>query len=196
MTKIYLYHYFLILSCVFRTFNVDFTSELRESTRRPQIIMFNTFNNYGYAWDEQKKAWIPPDLEDRGRKQNIANYQKIKRTLRSGLAESFSQQPVDEDSSGDNESYDLSDEDAHPTTFMEAFQTKAWAAFEQFRLTLDAHGAQLPQIVESSHRYANELAHYRVSIDRRDVMLARFFSKFLPNQGTSDGGSWTWVHSE
>ncbi|KAI5649183.1 hypothetical protein M9H77_35188 [Catharanthus roseus] len=48
-----------------------------------------------------------------------------------------------------------------------------WAAFEQLHVAQDIHGAQLAEIVESTRRYANELAYQRVSIDRQEVMLSQ-----------------------
>lgn len=72
---------------------------------------------------------------------------------------------ADNDYSNDDKSYDLSDEDAPPTTSIDTFQTEIRVAFEQFRLTQDTHGAKLAEIVESSHQYTDELAHQRASID-------------------------------
>ncbi|KAI5653174.1 hypothetical protein M9H77_30361 [Catharanthus roseus] len=61
-------------------------------------------------------------------------------------------------------------------------------AFEQLHVTQDIRGAHLAKIMESTRRYADELAHQRASINRQEVILARLFSRFLPDQGNSRGG--------
>ncbi|KAI5658088.1 hypothetical protein M9H77_26881 [Catharanthus roseus] len=46
----------------------------------------------------------------------------------------------------------------------------------------DIHEAQLPEIVESTRRYVDELAHKRASIEPQEVMLARLCEKFMPDE--------------
>ncbi|KAI5680963.1 hypothetical protein M9H77_02190 [Catharanthus roseus] len=58
-----------------------------------------------------------------------------------------------------------------------------WNAFEQFPFTQDIHKAQLAEIVESTCRYADVLAHQRASMNRQEVMLAHVCSGFMPDQG-------------
>lgn len=73
---------------------------------------------------------------------------------------------------------------------MDTFKAEIWVAFEMLCLTQDIHGTQLAEIVESSRRYADELANHRASIDRQEVMLARLCCQFLPDHGSSgDGGA-------
>ncbi|KAI5668541.1 hypothetical protein M9H77_18394 [Catharanthus roseus] len=55
-------------------------------------------------------------------------------------------------------------------------------AFEHLYITQDIHGAQLAEIVESTHRYAGELADQRASIDCQEAMLACLCSRFMPDQ--------------
>ncbi|KAI5653210.1 hypothetical protein M9H77_30397 [Catharanthus roseus] len=57
--------------------------------------------------------------------------------------------------------------------------------FEQLWSTQDIHRTQLVEIVESTRRYADKLAHQRASIDRQEVTLARLCSRFLPDQSSS-----------
>lgn len=94
---------------------------------------------------------------------------------------------LDDDESEDDESHDLKAKDAPPTVSMDAFQIKMRATFEQLRITQGIHGAQLAEMVESTRRYVHKLAHQRVCIDRQEVMLARLYSKFFPDQGSSGG---------
>ncbi|KAI5668427.1 hypothetical protein M9H77_18280 [Catharanthus roseus] len=61
--------------------------------------------------------------------------------------------------------------------------------FEQLHINQEIQGMQLMEIVESTHRYANELADQRASIDRQKVMLARLCQRFMPDQGSSGVGS-------
>ncbi|KAI5664094.1 hypothetical protein M9H77_23417 [Catharanthus roseus] len=44
--------------------------------------------------------------------------------------------------------------------------------FEQLQINQEIQGMLLTEIVESTRRYANELAHQRASIDCQEVMLA------------------------
>lgn len=71
---------------------------------------------------------------------------------------------------------------------MAAFQSEMRTVFKQLCVTQDIHGAQLGKIVESPHRYLDELLHLRASIDRQEVMLARLYEKFMPDEGNSGGG--------
>lgn len=109
------------------------------------------------------------------RYRNAFKYRKIKRTLQTDLGDDENYE--DEDSSSNDDSYDPSTEDIPTTTSVEAFHTKKQDACEQFRLTQDAHGIQ------------------RTSIDRQEVMLAKLYIRFLPDQGTSGGAMRTWVCS-
>ncbi|KAI5668431.1 hypothetical protein M9H77_18284 [Catharanthus roseus] len=54
--------------------------------------------------------------------------------------------------SEDDETYDLSAEDAPPIVPMDEFQTEIRAAFEQLRVTQDIHASPLTEIVESTCR--------------------------------------------
>lgn len=84
------------------------------------------------GWKEEN--WIPPKVEDQLRDQNAFKFWKIKNTTRTGLWVSSFQQndddDEDEDSSDEDESYDCSNENAHPIAFMDAFQMEMRDAFE------------------------------------------------------------------
>ncbi|KAI5661363.1 hypothetical protein M9H77_20686 [Catharanthus roseus] len=56
-------------------------------------------------------------------------------------------------------------------------------AFELLRVTQEIQGAQLAEIIESTRRYANELAYQRASIHHQEVMMAHLCCEFMPNQG-------------
>ncbi|KAI5663961.1 hypothetical protein M9H77_23284 [Catharanthus roseus] len=87
----------------------------------------------------------------------------------------------------DDESYDLSGENDPSTAPMAAFQNEMQTNFERLLVTQDIYGAQLVDIMESAHRYADELAHHRASIYRK-VILARLWKKFIPDESSSAGG--------
>ncbi|KAI5649779.1 hypothetical protein M9H77_35784 [Catharanthus roseus] len=91
-------------------------------------IKFRTFNNCSYSWDEANKVWIPSAEEDRLQECNYASFRSIKKTTQTGIGASFSL--PDDDKREDDESYDLSVEDAPPTVPIDKFQTKMRAAFE------------------------------------------------------------------
>ncbi|KAI5662012.1 hypothetical protein M9H77_21335 [Catharanthus roseus] len=98
-----------------------------------------------------------------------------------------------EDDDEADESYDPSDDeddeaDARIIIPTDAFQTKMQTAFEQLQITQEIYETQLAEIVESTRRYADELAHHRASIDRQKMMLTRLCNRFLPDQGRSRGG--------
>lgn len=95
-----------------------------------QIITFDTFINCGYTWVKKKKQLIPPNLEDRRRDWNVFSFRNIKKTFRTGLGRSSSQQPVDDDSSDDDESYNPFNEDIPTATSMDAFQTEIRDTFK------------------------------------------------------------------
>ncbi|KAI5663433.1 hypothetical protein M9H77_22756 [Catharanthus roseus] len=71
---------------------------------------------------------------------------------------------------------------------MDLFQAEMRAAFEQLCLIQEIHGSQLAEILVFTHRYADELAYQRTSIDRQEVMLAPLYSRFLLDQGSNAGG--------
>lgn len=98
--------------------NVDFTGEWRQFTRRFHITTCDTFNNCGYAWDDKKKQWIPPNLED---PQRDFGFWSIKPIFRRGF--------------GDDESYHLANDDAPKDISMPSMddlQTVVRIAFEYF----------------------------------------------------------------
>ncbi|KAI5650283.1 hypothetical protein M9H77_36288 [Catharanthus roseus] len=90
---------------------------------------------------------------------------------------------TDDDSSGEYDSYDPSNKDASPTTSMNVLQMEMRDAFEQFRLTQDAHGAQLvePWIILVVYRRANTSEDFH---DCQEVMLPHLYSRFLPDRST------------
>lgn len=133
--------YLVLLARIFAAFNVDFIGECRATIGRAHITKFTTFNNCAHAWDEAQKIWIPPKEEDRMRERNIAGFRKTKKTTNTDLGTFFSQPIDDEDSSDDDGSYDHSAEDAPPTIYIHAFQVEMQAAFDQLRITQDAHSA-------------------------------------------------------
>ncbi|KAI5650243.1 hypothetical protein M9H77_36248 [Catharanthus roseus] len=60
-------------------------------------------------------------------------------------------------------------------------------AFEQLCVTQDIRGAQLAEIVESTRRYVDELAHQRVYIYRQEVMLAHLLHNCKTSFGFQKG---------
>ncbi|KAI5669020.1 hypothetical protein M9H77_18873 [Catharanthus roseus] len=77
---------------------------------------------------------------------------------------------------------------------MGAFLTEMQPAFKHLRVTQDIHGDQLAEIVESTCRYVDELAHHRASIDRQEVILARLCKKFMPDKDNSGSGRANFGH--
>ncbi|KAI5658469.1 hypothetical protein M9H77_27262 [Catharanthus roseus] len=121
--------------------------------------------------DKDNQVWIPLS-EDRMRDRNL--------------------QPVENDDEAD-ESYNLSDDEedeagAQNMVLIDAFLTEMRAAFEKLWITQEIQGMQLMEMVESTRRYANKLAHKRASIDPQEVMLARLYQRFMPDQGSNGGG--------
>ncbi|KAI5652884.1 hypothetical protein M9H77_30071 [Catharanthus roseus] len=103
-----------------------------------------------------------------------------------------SSEPIEDDdeaNESDNPSDDEEDEvDAQNTIPMDAFQKEMQTAFEKLRINQEVQGMQLTEIVESTCRYADELAHQRPSIGRQEVILARLCQRFMPDQGSNGGG--------
>ncbi|KAI5649042.1 hypothetical protein M9H77_35047 [Catharanthus roseus] len=105
------------------------------------------------------------------------------------MGSTFSQLVEDDDEA--DESYNPSDDEedaagAQNTTLMDAFQTEMWTAFEQLGITQEIQWIELTEIMESTSRYVDELAHQRASID--EVMLAYLCQRFMPDQGNSGRG--------
>lgn len=71
-----------------------------------------------------------------------------------------------------------------------------WVLFEQLCLTQEIHGAQLAEIVESTHRYANELVHQRASIDRQEVMQSQLCIDCYAIRAEAEVAVWILVRNE
>ncbi|KAI5676817.1 hypothetical protein M9H77_07767 [Catharanthus roseus] len=126
---------------------------LRLSTRSAQIINFIMFNNCNYSWDEKNKVWIPMAEEDRLREHELSYFSSIKKTTQTNNVAS-SLQP-DGKESEDDDSYDLFGGDEPSTSPWQPSRT---------RCRLSSSNS----IVESTHPYADELAHQRASIYRQE----------------------------
>ncbi|KAI5676129.1 hypothetical protein M9H77_07079 [Catharanthus roseus] len=134
----------------------------------------------GAALDKENQVWIRPFEEDRLLDRNPASFHKIKK-------------PTKPDDDEADESYNPSDDEeyeagAQNTILIDVFQTEMQTAFEQLRINQEVQGMWLTEIVESTHRYADESAHQRASTDRQEVMLAQVCQRFMPDQGNSGGG--------
>ncbi|KAI5681059.1 hypothetical protein M9H77_02286 [Catharanthus roseus] len=104
----------------------------------------------------------------------VGNFQPIKKTTQTSIG-APSLQPVEDDDEVDD-SYHPSDDEEDETTF------------EQLWINQEIQWIQLTKLVESTCRYADELAYQRASIDRQEVILARLCKRFRPDQGNSRGG--------
>ncbi|KAI5664532.1 hypothetical protein M9H77_23856 [Catharanthus roseus] len=116
---------------------------------------------------------------------NPASFCSIKKTTQTGLGTSSSQ-PFEDNDEADESYNPLDDEedevDAQNTVPMNTFQTEMRTAFEQLRSTQEIHGMQLTKMVESTHRYADKLAHQRASTDWRHFFsLRKRASNHLPS---------------
>ncbi|KAI5676241.1 hypothetical protein M9H77_07191 [Catharanthus roseus] len=174
-------------------FSSEFPAKFRQTSGRTlaAIRMGQENERNSLVLDEENQVYILPSEEDRLWDHSAGGFQPIKKTTQTDIRTS-SLQPVEDDNEA-NESYNPSDDEedkagAQNTILMDAFQIEMQTAFEQLQINQEIQGMQLTETVESTSRYADELANQRASIDRQEVMLARLYQRFMPNQGSSGGG--------
>ncbi|KAI5653482.1 hypothetical protein M9H77_30669 [Catharanthus roseus] len=126
------------------------------------VAIFRSSHGHWTVAESSTGVRISPSKEDRLRDRNPAGFCSIKKTTQTDLGAS-SLQPVENNDEAD-ESYNPSDDEE------------------------DENEMQLMEIVESTRRYADELAHKRASIDRQKVMLAQLCQRFMPHQCSNGGG--------